>query len=236
MTEYVYCLSNPDYTENLYKIGFTNNPFRRAEELYSTGVPSNFIIEFIIKTPDGKLLEKIIHDKLKNYRTNAHREFFRIPITTLKHVLDTELNLNTDMNSNNDVSDSGMKQLINALPAEVKATHFNCDCGSRVLLTNKAKHLKSPLHLDFINQVPKEKKQPNAETTVVCGCGKSFSLKNKSHHDKTKHHIDFINKVPPKPKAETTVDCGCGKSFSLKNKSHHDKTKYHLDWVKTLPF
>lgn len=81
MSEYVYCLSNPAYTKNLYKIGFTNNPIRRAEELYSTGVPSNFVIEFIIKTPHGKLLEKIIHNKLKNYRNNAHREFFRIPMT-----------------------------------------------------------------------------------------------------------------------------------------------------------
>jgi hypothetical protein len=59
MSEYVYSLSNPDYIENLYKIGFTNNPMRRVEELYSTGVPSNFVIEFIIQTPDGKILEKI---------------------------------------------------------------------------------------------------------------------------------------------------------------------------------
>ena len=189
MSEYVYCLSNPDYTENLYKIGFTNNPFRRAEELYSTGVPNNFVIEFIIKTPDGKLLEKIIHNKLKNYRTNAHREFFRIQMTTLKHILEIELNLNTDMNSNNDVSDSGMKQLINALPAEVKATHYACDCGSNVLITNKSHHLKSQLHLDFINKVPPK---PKAETTLHCGCGKSFSLKNKSHHDKTKYHLDWV--------------------------------------------
>jgi hypothetical protein len=59
MSEYVYCLSNPTYITDLYKIGFThNNPHKRAEELYSTGVPSDFVIEFIIKTTNGKLLEK----------------------------------------------------------------------------------------------------------------------------------------------------------------------------------
>jgi hypothetical protein len=110
-------------------------------------------------------------------------------MTTLKHILETELNLNTDMNSNNDVSNSGMKQLINALPAEVKPTHYACACGSSVVIACKARHLKSPLHLDFINQVPVK---PKAETTVNCGCGKSFSLKNKSHHDKTKYHLDWV--------------------------------------------
>jgi hypothetical protein len=93
MSEYVYCLSNPNYIENLYKIGFTNNPLKRVEELYSTGVPSDFEIEFIIQTPHGKLLEQIIHNKLKFYRNNSHREFFRISMTTLKNILENEMQL-----------------------------------------------------------------------------------------------------------------------------------------------
>jgi hypothetical protein len=120
--------------------------------------------------------------------------------------------------------------LFNALSAEIIQPHYACECGSSVVISHKSHHLKTQLHIDFINKVPPK---PKTETTLHCGCGKSFSLKNKSHHDKTQLHIDFINKVPPKPKpnTETTLHCGCGKSFSLKNKSHHDKTKYHLDWV-----
>jgi hypothetical protein len=193
MSEYVYCLSNPDYSENLYKIGFTNNPFRRAEELYSTGVPSNFVIEFIIKTPDGKLLEKIIHNKLKIYRNNAHREFFRIPMTMLKHILENELKLNTDMNNDDCASVSGMKQLIDELPKEVKATHFNCECGSNVCISNKSYHLKTIQHLNFIKHVVKVPPKSKAETVVHCGCGKTFSLKNKTHHNKTKCHLDWLS-------------------------------------------
>ena len=186
MTEYVYCLSNPDYIENLYKIGFTNNPLRRAEELYSTGVPSNFVIEFIIKTTDGKLLEKIIHNKLKNYRNNTHREFFKIPMTTLKDILENELNLINFVDINGCVS--GMKELIDKLPAKDSTTHYECECGSKVLMSHKARHLNSPLHLNFINKVePKAK----AERVVQCGCGKKYTSNNKSHHEKTKHHVKW---------------------------------------------
>ena len=187
MTEYVYCLSNPDYIENLYKIGFTNNPLRRAEELYSTGVPSNFVIEFIIKTTDGKLLEKIIHNKLKNYRNNTHREFFKIPMTTLKDILENELNLINFVDINGCVS--GMKELIDKLPAKDSTTHYECECGSKVLMSHKARHLQSPIHFNFINQVPAK---PKAETEIHCGCGKTFSKKNKTHHNKTKCHLDWL--------------------------------------------
>ena len=188
MTQYVYCLSNPDYTENLYKIGYTNNPVKRADELYSTGVPTNFIIEFVIKTPDGKLLEKIIHDKLKDYRHNSHREFFRIPMPTLKNILETELNWNA---YSSNLFGECQIELIDKLPEKEKdnTTHFECECGSNVCISHKARHLKSEKHLNFVNKVePKQK----ASTVVYCGCGKTFSVKNKTHHNKTKCHIDWL--------------------------------------------
>ena len=80
-----------------------------------------------------------------------------------------------------------------ALPEEIKPTHYACECGSSVLIANKSHHLKTQLHLDFVNHVPPK---PKAETTVDCGCGKSFSLKNKSHHDKTKYHLDWVESLP----------------------------------------
>ena len=112
MTEYVDCLSNPNYIENLYKIGFTNNPLKRAEELYSTGVPSDFEIEFIIQTTDGNLLEQMIHTKLIDYRNNSHREFFRISMTTLKNILENEMKLSliTDVKTYLDINDTSAKE------------------------------------------------------------------------------------------------------------------------------
>ena len=80
--------------------------------------------------------------------------------------------------------------LFNALSAEIIQTHYACECGSSVVISHKSHHLKTQLHIDFINKVPPK---PNTETTLHCGCGKSFSLKNKSHHDKTKYHLDWVN-------------------------------------------
>ena len=188
MSEYVYCLSNPNYITDLYKIGFThNNPNKRAEELYSTGVPGDFVIEFIIKTNNGKLLEKNIHDALYNYRTNKKREFFKIPMTTLKNILETELNLNLNYEYELPEKSDYVPKLPET-PELPKATHYECECSSNVLMSHKARHLNSPLHLNFINKVePKAK----AERVVQCGCGKKYTSNNKSHHEKTKHHVKW---------------------------------------------
>ena len=236
MSEYVYCLSNPDYSENLYKIGFTNNPQRRVEELYSTGVPSNFVIEFIIQTPDGKKLERIIHEKLKNYRTNTHREFFRIPMTTLKNILENELNLT------NYIDTSEMKPLIDELQ-ENTITHFECECGSKVLITNKSRHLKSPEHLIIkTNETVVEK-----EKHYICECGSKVLITNKARHLKSKgHNIKKEEEEKEEEKEEEEKEeekeekeedkkyytCNCGKSVLKSNKYNHNNMPYHSDWAK----
>lgn len=190
MTQYVYCLSNPNYITDLYKIGFThNNPYKRAEELYSTGVPCDFVIEFIIKTTNCKLLEKNIHDALKLYRTNKKREFFKIPMTTLKNILETELNLKLSGMDDYELSEKSDYVLKKSEKLELpKQTHYECECGSKVLMSHKARHLKSPTHLNFINQV---EPKPKAERVVQCGCGKKYTSNNKSHHDKTQFHVKW---------------------------------------------
>jgi DNA-directed RNA polymerase subunit RPC12/RpoP len=120
-----------------------------------------------------------------------------------------------------------------ALPAEVLQTHYECECGSKVVFSHKSHHLKTQLHLNFINKV--EVVKPEKLTHYDCECGSKVVFSNKSHHLKSVKHLNFVNKVeviPKESKAETKVDCGCGKSFSPKNKSHHIKTQYHLDWEK----
>ena len=85
---------------------------------------------------------------------------------------------------------NSMKESIDNLPEDNKSTHYECECGSKVLKTNKSTHLKSLLHMNFVNQIPPKLK---AETTVACGCGKTFSLKNKTHHNKTQYHLDWLS-------------------------------------------
>lgn len=86
---YVYCLSNPAFAKNMYKIGkTTRKPEDRAAELYNTGVPAPFKVELAIKVSDHHTVEKQIHEKLDKYRDNPAREFFNVPFQTIREVFD----------------------------------------------------------------------------------------------------------------------------------------------------
>ena len=73
----VYILTNPSMPD-LIKIGKTEKTaHERAEELYSTGVPTPFEVVYSIPSEYPKILEDILHKKFKQYRINKDREFFR---------------------------------------------------------------------------------------------------------------------------------------------------------------
>jgi hypothetical protein len=76
-SEYVYILSNPSFNDNIFKIGWSRKcPIIRANNLYTSGVPTPFIIEFIISTDNGIKLESDIHNYLKQYRINEKKRIF----------------------------------------------------------------------------------------------------------------------------------------------------------------
>jgi len=82
MTElgWVYCLSNPSYKTNYFKIGYTKrkDPLTRIKELNSsTGVPTNFELVFAKKVKQFKEKEALIHKLLGDCRINKNREFFK---------------------------------------------------------------------------------------------------------------------------------------------------------------
>ena len=90
MEGYVYCLSNPAMP-GLLKVGFTTNkPTERMLQLYSTGVPLPFELEFakLVKNPYEK--EQTLHKLLERYeeRVNPKREFFRLDKHHLKLFFD----------------------------------------------------------------------------------------------------------------------------------------------------
>jgi len=92
--EYIYVMSNQSFDEDILKVGWTrDHPNTRANSLHTSGVPSPFIVEFVIVTNNGSKLEKKIHEHIKRYRLNSNREFFKISKDTLKNILINELHL-----------------------------------------------------------------------------------------------------------------------------------------------
>jgi hypothetical protein len=65
---------------DLVKVGQTgNNPHERAAQLYTTGVPSEFRVEFAKKVKNYVEKEKQLHALLEKHfeRPNKNREFFK---------------------------------------------------------------------------------------------------------------------------------------------------------------
>lgn len=84
----VYILSNPAMP-GLVKIGFTRRTTRlRVSELSgATGVPMPFKIEWSERVRYPDKVEDRVHTKLKKYRINRNREFFRVsPASAKKQV------------------------------------------------------------------------------------------------------------------------------------------------------
>lgn len=78
---YVYILIN-NSMEGLIKIGRTTRSSDvRAKELSSTSVPTPFQVAYEVFSEESKKLEKLIHQKLDEFRINSNREFFKYPLS-----------------------------------------------------------------------------------------------------------------------------------------------------------
>jgi len=75
---YVYVLSN-EAMPGLVKIGFTESDIvSRISQLYTTGVPLPFEVEFAALVENAKGVEGALHSAFGPYRINQKREYFRI--------------------------------------------------------------------------------------------------------------------------------------------------------------
>lgn len=81
MAGFVYILSNPSMPR-LLKIGKSDrDPSEfRASELYTTGVPEPFKVEYFALVRDHHVAERVVHSRLDGSRPNAGREFFRVGV------------------------------------------------------------------------------------------------------------------------------------------------------------
>lgn len=78
------------YKKNIYKVGYTTKtPSKRAIELYKTGVPVPFDIEFTMQVKNARKVETQIHKLLKNNRVNGDREFFEVPLEKIRKIFQT---------------------------------------------------------------------------------------------------------------------------------------------------
>jgi T5orf172 domain len=75
----VYVLTNPAMP-SLVKIGKTQNEDAaiRMAQLYTTGVPFPFNIEFVCRVENSDEVEKALHQAFAPQRVNPKREFFQI--------------------------------------------------------------------------------------------------------------------------------------------------------------
>ena len=90
MRGFIYILSNPSLP-GLLKIGKTSkDPKTRGDELYATGIPTPFKLEYMAFCDDMDTLEIQVHKKLESYRPNKDREFFKVSRMTAINVIQKE--------------------------------------------------------------------------------------------------------------------------------------------------
>lgn len=87
MEGYIYVMSNKAFSENIFKIGKSSRHpnLGRKSELFTTGVPDEFIVEYWAKVSDYSAAELSLHKKFSSYRYSNNREFFVINLGELLH-------------------------------------------------------------------------------------------------------------------------------------------------------
>lgn len=83
---YIYILSNESFSNNLIKIGQSKDRYRQ-DELYTTGVPTKFRVEYYALVNNYVDIERRVHSLLRQYRPNKNREFFNCSIPQAINVI-----------------------------------------------------------------------------------------------------------------------------------------------------
>jgi predicted transport protein len=79
---FIYILLNRAFQNDHYKIGMTTKtPEERAREISNaTGVPRAFEVLYEQRVIDCNRAERLLHQRLYQYRSASNREFFQIPL------------------------------------------------------------------------------------------------------------------------------------------------------------
>lgn len=88
---YIYVMRSAAHDKDIFKIGLTRRSTDiRSEELSrTTGSPDKFLVVQEWEVSDCIEAEKVIHEKLSQYRINPNREFFKAPYKHIFSVIDS---------------------------------------------------------------------------------------------------------------------------------------------------
>ncbi len=87
---YIYILFNRAFQNDQYKIGMTTKaPEERAQEISrGTGVPRPFEVLYEQRVIDCQTAERMLHERLHQYRSASNREFFELPLKSAVKALE----------------------------------------------------------------------------------------------------------------------------------------------------
>ena len=104
----VYIMSNPSHDDDVLKIGWTRKHHIKRS-MQATGVPTSFVVEYVIFAQEGHDLETQIYNRLKPYRIEDKRKFFKVAKDVLREILVNEMNLVLTCMSEDDDSEKIVK-------------------------------------------------------------------------------------------------------------------------------
>lgn len=127
MKGWIYVLSNPSFSDGLIKIGRSSKyPSERSKQLFETGVPEPFRLEYAALVDEHELIESSVHRKLDQCRPNKSREFFTCAIPTaidtirqLASIYDEEIHYK----SPNEVEEEKKRRLLASKIEEVESDY-----------------------------------------------------------------------------------------------------------------
>lgn len=86
----IYVMRSAAHDKNIFKIGLTTrNAEIRADELSrTTGAPDKYLVVQEWQVSDCRLAEKLVHDRLSQFRINPNREFFKVEYKQIINVIE----------------------------------------------------------------------------------------------------------------------------------------------------
>lgn len=88
---YIYVMRSAAHEKNIFKVGLTRRtPEERSNELSrSTSAPDHFHVMEEWDVKDCVLAEKLIHERLHEFRVNPKREYFKAPYKVIFRIIDS---------------------------------------------------------------------------------------------------------------------------------------------------
>jgi hypothetical protein len=174
-------MSNPSHDNDVLKIGWTRkHHIKRA--MQGTGVPTSYVVEFVIITNAGHELETQIHEHLKQYRIEPNRKFFKIPKDVLREIITNELKL-----------------VPTCMPDDPeKSENYKCDYCPKNYSTRNGKwyHEKKCKHKPLITEWSKK--------AFECPhCGKGYDARNSLWY----HEQKCAQKATTEPTSSLAIMC-----------------------------